>query len=141
MKIENYKYNESLGFLVHTLSTQVKQELDAKLRKKDITVYQFGVLMQIYKGETLTQKEIAKFINADEPSTARLMNRLEEKSCIKRTVDEKDKRKKVISLTQEGKALLNELLPYALEVNDNHTSKLSEEEEKTLYELLLKVIN
>lgn len=141
MKIENYNFDESLGFLVHTLSTQMKQTLEVKLKTKNLTIYQFGALMQVYKNGSLTQKEIADFINTDEPSTARLMKRLEDKNFIKRTADEKDKRKKVISLTSEGRELLNELLPFALEVGNSFTSKISEQENKILYELLLKVIN
>ncbi len=141
MKIENYNFNESLGFLVHTLSTQMKQALELKLKANDLTTYQFGTLMQLYKSGSLTQKEISEFINSDEPSTARLMNRLEEKGFIKRTADKKDKRKKVISLTPKGRELLNELLPCVMEVGKGFTSKISEQENKTLYALLLKVIN
>jgi MarR family transcriptional regulator, transcriptional regulator for hemolysin len=141
MKIENYNFDESLGFLVHTLSTKMKQALEVNLKTKDLTTYQFGALMQVYKSGALTQKEISEFIYTDEPSTARLMNRLEEKGFIKRTADEKDKRKKVISLTPKGRELLNEILPYALEVGNRFASKISEQENKTLYELLLKVIH
>ena len=139
MKIENFNLNESLGFHVHTLSTKMKQTLDAKLRKMDLTSYQFGAMLNVYKNGALTQKEIAKFINTDEPSTARLMNRLEEKNCIKRSADAKDKRKKLISLTDTGKDLLNKILPLAMEINASFTSKISEEEKKTLFELLMKM--
>jgi len=139
MKIEDYNFNKSLGFLVHSLSTKMKQELDARLRKRDLTVFQFGALMHIYKMQTLTQKEISKFINADEPSTTRLMNRLEEKNYIKKCADEKDKRKKVISLTSDGNMLLSELLPDAMEVGASYTAKLSKEEKDTLLELLVKI--
>ena len=141
MKIENYNFNESLGYLVHTLSTQMKQALEVKLKTKDLTTYQFGALMHIYRDRALTQKEISRLINTDEPSTARLMNRLEEKSFIKRASDEKDKRKKVISLTPQGIKLLNELAPLVIEVGNRFTSKISQQENKTLYKLLLKIIN
>ena len=141
MKAENYNLNDSLGYLINVLSLNMKQKLDAKLKDRKVTVHQFGILLLIFKKSSLTQKEIANQTNGDEPATARLMNRLEEKGCIQRVVDKVDKRKRLVSLTPEGEALLNELLPYAQEINANLTSVLDDKERKTLFSLLTKVVN
>ena len=118
----------------------MKRQLDAKLKDRKVTVHQFGILLLIFKKSDLTQKEIATQTNGDEPATARLMNRLEEKGCIKRIADKKDKRKRLVSLTQDGKILLDELLPYAHEINKNLTAVLAQEEREMLFTLLTKVV-
>ena len=140
MEAKNYNLNDSLGYLINVLSLNMKQKLDVKLKDRKVTVHQFGILLLIFKKSSLTQKEIANQTNGDEPATARLMNRLEEKGCIKRTVDKVDKRKRLVSLTAEGETLLNELLPYAQEINETLTSVLGNEEKKTLLTLLTKVV-
>ncbi len=140
MEAKNYNLNDSLGYIINVLSLNMKQKLDAKLKNRKVTVHQFGILLLIFKKSTLTQKEIANQTNGDEPATARLMNRLEEKGCIKRVVDKKDKRKRLVSLTAEGNTLLNELLPYAQEINESLTSVLDDAEKKTLFALLTKVV-
>ena len=141
MEAKNYNLNDSLGYLINALSLKMKQQLDAKLKKQNVTVHQFGILLLIFKTSDLTQKEIANQTNGDEPATARLMNRLEEKGYIKRVIGKMDKRKRLVSLTAEGEKLLNALLPYAQEINMNLTSVLNEDESKTLFILLNKVVS
>ena len=140
MEAKNYKLNDSLGYLINGLSLSMKQKLEAKLKNRKVTVHQFGILLLIFKKSDLTQKEIANQTNGDEPGTARLMNRLEEKGCILRVVDKEDKRKRLVSLTSAGESLLNELLPYAQEINADLTSVLDETEKETLFKLLTKVV-
>lgn len=140
MEAKNYNLNNSLGYLINNLSLSMKQQLDLKLKNKKVTVHQFGILLLISKKESLTQKEIANKTNGDEPATARLMNRLEEKGCIVRVVDSVDKRKRQVSLTNDGKRLLEELLPFAQEINSNLTSVLDQEEKETLLKLLNKMV-
>ena len=140
MEANNYNLNDSLGYLVNALSLKMKQKLDSKLKDRDLTVHQFGILLHIFKNGSLTQKEIAESTTGDEPAIARLMNRLEDKNCIKRAIDKDDKRKRVVSLTENGKELLNQILPYAKETNEHFTSSLTKEEQKSLLTLLTKVI-
>lgn len=139
MKIENYTLENSLGHLLNKLSLNIKQKLEEKLKDKNITVHQFGILLLISKRTTLTQKEIAMQTNGDEPATARLMNRLEEKGYIERISDPQDKRKKLVSLTTEGKRLSEILLPHANAINAQFSAVLSPEEKETLLTLLNKL--
>ncbi len=139
MKIENFNLNNSLGYLINFLSLTMKRSLDERLKDINVTVHQFGILLLISKRTNLTQKEIAAQTHGDEPSTARLMNRLQEKDFIKRVSDKKDKRKKLVSLTSKGEALLETLLPHAMNINTEFTSVLEEEERETLLRLLSKV--
>ena len=141
MEAKNFNLNNSLGYLVNTLSLKMKQRFNARLKKRDLTVYQFGILLHIFKKGSLTQKEIATHTNDDEPATARLMNRLEEKNCVQRVISKEDRRKRLVSLTKDGEMLLNQLIPYAQEINETFTSVLSVEEKKTLFTLLTKVID
>ena len=84
MNANDFKLHNSFGFLINALSLTTKYRLDAKLKEHSITVHQFGILLNIFKRGPLTQKEIAQQTNGDEPTTARLMKRLEEKGCRQR---------------------------------------------------------
>ncbi|WP_373003605.1 hypothetical protein [Sulfurimonas sp.] len=53
--------------------------------------------MQVFKSGVPTQKERADFINTNEPSTARLISRLEEKSFIKKQLMKKIRERKLSS--------------------------------------------
>ena len=140
MNIDDFDLNQSFGFLINALSLNIKHQLDLRLKAHHLTVHQFGILLNIYKRGPLTQKEIAQQTSGDEPTTARLMKRLEEKGCIERVVDANDKRKRLVSLSQEGIALLQEILPHAQTVNKKVTEDLSEKEKETLLMLLNKTL-
>ena len=140
MNINNFNLNQSFGFLINALSLNTKHQLDLRLKVHQLTVHQFGILLNIYKRGPLTQKEIAQQTNGDEPTTARLMKRLEDKGCIKRIVDENDKRKRMVSLSPAGISLLEKILPHAQEVNKEMLSSLSDDEETLLLSLLNKVL-
>ena len=140
MNIDDFNLNQSFGFLINALSLNIKHQLDLRLKAHHLTVHQFGILLNIYKRGPLTQKEIAQQTSGDEPTTARLMKRLEEKGCIERVVDADDKRKRLVSLSQEGVALLQEILPHAQAVNKKVTEVLSEKEKETLLMLLNKTL-
>ena len=141
MNANNFKLHDSFGFLINALSLTTKHRLDSKLKDHGITVHQFGILLNIFKRGPLTQKEIALQTNGDEPTTARLMKRLEEKGCIERVVDKEDKRKRMVSLSKEGVALLETILPHAQEVNKEMTDTLTVDEKEVLFILLNKVLS
>ena len=141
MNANNFKLLNSFGFLINALSLNTKSRLDTKLKERNITVHQFGILLNIFKRGPLTQKEIAQQTSGDEPTTARLMKRLEEKGCIERVVDKDDKRKRMVSLSKEGVALLETILPQAQEVNREMTEVLTADEKEALFALLNKVLS
>ena len=140
MNINNFNLDQSFGFLINALSLNTKHQLDLRLKVHQLTVHQFGILLNIYKRGPLTQKEIAQQTNGDEPTTARLMKRLEDKGCIKRIIDEDDKRKRMVSLSPAGISLLEKILPHAQEVNKEMLSSLSDDEKNILLTLLNKVL-
>ena len=140
MNIDNFNLNQSFGFLINALSLNIKHQMDIRLKPYDLTVHQFGILLNIYKKGPLTQKEIAQQTSGDEPTTTRLMKRLEIKGYIKRLTDQGDKRKKLVSLSQAGIALLQKILPNAQAVNQQITNDLSEDEKRILLTLLNRVL-
>lgn len=64
---------------------------------------QFPVLISIYKCGFCSQQEIADVICRDKSSVQRTILTLEKKGLVTITPSEKDKRKNVVSTTEEGK--------------------------------------
>lgn len=139
MITNEYNLNDSYGYFFNLISTALKTKLDEQLKQFDITTHQFGILLTVLKKENLTQRDIVKYTNGDEPSTTRVIARLEAKGFLVRITDAQDKRKRLVSLTQEGKTLLEKMLPYAKEENEKLVSLLTDEEKKTFLNLLRKV--
>ena len=139
MNTDEYNLNDSYGYFFNLISTSLKTKLEEQLKQFDITTHQFGILITVLKKENLTQRDIVNYTNGDEPSTTRVIARLEAKGFLARVKDKDDKRKRLVSLTNEGKKLLEKMLPYAKEENKKLANSLTSEEQTTFLNLLRKV--
>jgi len=139
--MENEKFNiqESFGFHFNLIFLHIKRLMEIKLKPYDLTHLQFSILMNLYKNNTSTQKEILQYTNGDEASITRLIDRLESKGYLKRIKCTDDKRKKKLTLTPRGISLIEEATGCAMEVNKELIKDLSEDEAKKLLGLLQKV--
>ncbi len=139
MKIKDFDILNSYGFLFNYIATDIKQRLEVELRKHDVTILQFAILLNVYKQGPFLQKEIARYTNGDEPGTARLVERLEKKGYLTRVPDVTDKRKKLVHATQQAEELLERIIPYAIANNEETVAPLDDEEKRILLALLKKL--
>lgn len=135
----NFNIQESLGYHFNILFIKIKKAMETKLRPYNLTHLQFGILINIYKNNVTTQKELLKYTYGDEASITRLIDRLEAKKYLQRVQSSEDKRKKKIELTQSGVELTENLIICATEVNKELVNELNTSEAKELLELVKKV--
>ncbi|QOP41400.1 MarR family winged helix-turn-helix transcriptional regulator [Sulfurimonas marina] len=139
--MENKEFNlpESYGYHFNIIFVNIKRMMEIKLKPYNLTHLQFSILINIYKNNVTTQKEMLKYINGDEASITRLIDRLESKGYLNRVQSTEDKRKKSLVLTKSGITLSKEIIGCAREVNKELTKDLNEDEAKVLLKLLQKV--
>ena len=82
-----------------------------KVQKKfnDLTIDQALLIQFLNKNPSLSQNEIAKLIFKDNASVTRMIELMVKKKYLKRSVDENDRRKYKIELTDSTQKKLNEL--------------------------------
>lgn len=139
MKKQNFELQKSLGYHFNIIFINIKKSMEIKLKEYNLTHLQFSILINLYKNNVTTQKELLKYTYGDETSITRLVDRLESKGYIKRVQSPEDKRKKMLILTEEGVILTEKLIINAKKVNSEITNNLSKEESRLLLELLQKV--
>jgi len=139
MKQVKFNLEESYGYHFNTIFTNIKRMMENRLKTYDVTHLQFSILVNLYKNNVKTQKEMLQYVNGDEANITRLINRLESKGFLKRVQSTEDKRKKHIVLTQSGIDLAQKTIACAQEVNNELIKVLDEKESKQLLKLLQKV--
>jgi len=85
--------------LARTLHRSFKQE------GLDISQEQWTILAELWKGDGLTQQELALRTYRDKPAVTRLIDNLEKKDLLRRKVEESDRRINRIFLTKKGREL------------------------------------
>ncbi len=121
--------------------------LYGKLKKKSdkidipISPGQLRFLAGVKSEAPITQKKLQEQFCIKASSLSTGMAKLEEEGFLIRKRDEKDKRNMIIDITQKGIKLVEDNYDTQKKLSKEFFDVLSEEEQKTLQELILKLIN
>jgi DNA-binding MarR family transcriptional regulator len=70
-----------------------------------VTTTQFGILYCLSQMSDLDQAGLASLVGLDRSTTGLVLDLLERRGCVVRVMHEQDRRRRVLSLTQEGRML------------------------------------
>lgn len=131
----------SLGYKFYRLAHLFARTLDERLAKHGVSVGQFRVLLVLWEQEDLTQVEIARYLNIEQPTVAITLKRMERDGIIKTMPDPLDGRRTRIALTERGQMLKGPLTAEAQYINDVAVKGLLADEVTQLHNLLDHVTN
>lgn len=123
-----------------TRSTQNVQRREQRtIKEGGLTVSQFAVLEILYhKGDLRVCEIIEKALSTGGNMTVVIDNLVRE-DLVKRSIDPKDRRVNLISITDKGRKLVSDIFPNHLENINEIFSVLTEDEKKNLISLLKKL--
>ncbi|MBQ2635120.1 MAG: winged helix-turn-helix transcriptional regulator [Methanobrevibacter sp.] len=106
----------------------------------DISENEFTFLVRIRLKDKTTQKELVEIFKVSEGYTAKILRKFEDKGYITRIEDPENRRQKIVELTQKGLKKTDELISLIDGWESKVTSKLSDNEIKTMKKLLFKLL-
>ncbi|HLM03823.1 MAG TPA: MarR family transcriptional regulator [Blastococcus sp.] len=101
-----------------------------------LTPSQYGMLSALAWNEPIDQGTAGDLASLDKSSTADIIARLTRRGLVASTPDERDRRRKLLVLTPEARAVLDEVTPAVAVVQQDLTAPLKEQEARRLVELL-----
>lgn len=114
--------------------------LENNIKREDINTAQFIILVVLRKHDKITQRELGDHLSYSKGLITRFLKELEENGYVHRETDEKNKRKKIISITQKGIDLAEEIEKYNEIWEKEVFEFLSEDEFKTLTSNLYRAV-
>lgn len=100
---EKPKTKFELGRSISTLYRTGRWHMETHLADKlDLSSGQHTFLFYLYNNDGASQDEISRALSIDKASTARAIQKLEEKEYVTRVTSEKDKRVNHVFLTKKG---------------------------------------
>lgn len=131
-----------IGFYFKKIFQIMEKNMNKKLEKIDLTNSQASILIYLYKNkEIVNQRDIERKFELTNPTVNGILNRLENKGFIKRTISMKDARNKEIHLTEKSISLINEMRNEAKQLEKEMIAGISKEELNIFKEVLKKVFN
>ena len=133
--------NRLLGPLLGHCAHLARERMDARLARYGVTPAQIHVLHYLYHcGNQAPQCEVTAHLKVS-PSTANgILDCMEEKDLLRRSVSESDARKRLITLTEKGKSQQETLRRKFDETEQLMVKGLSREETAQLHTLLRRVM-
>ena len=104
-----------------------------------LTPVQFAVLQMLQAQPGLDQKKLADSVSFDTSTIGAVIDRLEAKQWLTRSLSPQDRRVRLLHLTPAGTAQLEQALPAVLRAQDLILQPLEEEERALFRRLLLKL--
>ncbi|HSF92515.1 MAG TPA: MarR family transcriptional regulator [Paracoccaceae bacterium] len=104
----------------------------------DITPVQFAALSTIAEHPSIDQATLAGLIAYDRATLGGVVDRLEAKGLIARTVRKTDRRSRVLTLTDAGRVLLDSIKPIVWDLQSQILSGLDDGERDEMLRLLRK---
>jgi DNA-binding MarR family transcriptional regulator len=127
-----------LGFLLGSTHRRISTAFARALKPYDITPEQWSVLLMIvdHAHGGINQKEVAAAAAKDQPTTARIVELLQKKGFITKSMNTSDRRAFLLYATEEGKALIENTLALEQQVIDTAVTGLEPEQIEQLRGML-----
>lgn len=133
MKEDNY-----ILIKMHRIISQIDRQTAHIASKYDLTLSQFGVLEALHHSGDLTVGEVKEKILSSDGTIPVVVKNLEKQGLLFRKQDPSDKRKSILSLTEQGRALIEKAYPENAEMIREQMSSWTQDEKKQLSVLLRK---
>ncbi|GAL04177.1 MarR family winged helix-turn-helix transcriptional regulator [Photobacterium aphoticum] len=138
---QEFDRQASFGWLINVVANNASKTFDAALKKHGLTVALWPTMMCLWEEEGITQTEIAQKSKVENSTTTRTLDKLEKLGLVERQDDPNSRRSFRIYLTEQGRALKDELLPIPVQVNQQVLSELNDKEQAQLIQLLQKMVD
>lgn len=133
--------NDRLAHLVRDASRGFMRALQLRLSEHGISFGHWVFLRILWTFDGLSQRELSIQAGLTESTTHTALNRMEELGYIERRHKPGNRRKLHVFLTHRGRALENELVPLAEEVNRIAVAGLSTEQVEAVRDAMFTIIS
>jgi len=129
--------SRNFGFLLTDVARLMRTIYDRRVKSLGLTRSQWWVLNHLFRGDGVTQTELADTLEIEKPTLGRLLDRLEAKGWVRREADARDGRVWRVHLTDEVEPAMRTLRTVAAELRRDALAGLSAAERERFVDTLL----
>ena len=135
------EYPKALGPMLGCCAHMARERMDARMSRFGMTPAQTHVLLHLHQsGGQLPQRELLDSLKVKPSTVNGILDRMEEKGLVERTVSGTDARQRLVALTLAGRKREDQVKQAFLEAEALIVRGLTKEETDTLRSLLERVI-
>lgn len=131
---------QSAGYLANHMARLFAAALSERLRPLGLAPAQFVLLLELWAGDGLTQKELVERLGVEQATVVNTLKRMERDGLIDRRPHPEDGRSQLIFITEKARALEQAATKHAEEINAVALSCLSPGKQEEFLEAMRRVI-
>ncbi|RLV58392.1 MarR family transcriptional regulator [Parashewanella curva] len=130
---------QSLGYLISHFNVELQKQMDMKLKRYQLDLKYWPVLFALWEKEGVTQTELSHRCDVANYTMTRFLDVLQEQGYIYRHQEQDNRRAFQVYLTDDAKALKQDVCTELERMYDEILSGLSSVEREAFYQILRKV--
>ncbi|MES0883935.1 MarR family winged helix-turn-helix transcriptional regulator [Roseibium sp. SCP14] len=134
----SYNLDEQVGYILR-LASQRHAAIFQEHAVLGLTPTQFSALIRLNEVRQCSQNQLGRLTSMDVATIKGVVDRLRAKELIELNPDPNDKRRALISLTEKGESLIEELYDMGHVITRETLGPLTTSEQKTFLRLLKKL--
>jgi DNA-binding MarR family transcriptional regulator len=131
---------DSLGYQLGLLNRLYDRCLQEALKEFGVAPGQFAPLVMLFEEDGLTQAELCRRINVEQPTMANTLERMERDGLVRRKADSEDRRRAHVFLTARAKEMQVQVMEAARAVSNRTVSRLSAGEQDDMFRLVGRMV-
>lgn len=131
---------DSLGYQIGLLNRLYDRCLQEALKEYGVAPGQFAPLVMLFEEDGLTQAELCRRINVEQPTMANTLERMERDGLVKRKADTDDRRRAHVFLTARAKDIQAQVMEAARAVSNQTVARLSAGEQDEMFRLVARMV-
>ncbi|WP_202526236.1 MarR family winged helix-turn-helix transcriptional regulator [Sneathiella litorea] len=137
--IDDYHVEAQIGHLLRRAHQRASAIFQSYMGHEQITPTQFATLTKLRDEGELSQNHLGRLTAMDPATIQGVTRRLIDRGLVQIRPDLTDRRRMLLSLTEAGLSLTEDLIPYGFNITDDTLAPLSQEEQEQFLELLRKI--
>ncbi|MGH8150077.1 MAG: MarR family winged helix-turn-helix transcriptional regulator [Steroidobacteraceae bacterium] len=129
----------TFGFLLKDVSRLYTRRFEERAHELALTLTQCKALIFLERNEGCSQKRLAELLEIDPMSLVRILDRMEADGWVQRRSDPEDRRARCLTVTEQGKPVVDRIWSLAAETRAEAFEGLSTAERTLLVDLLERV--
>ena len=136
---QEYIFSDQIGHLLRRAYQRHAAIFQQTVPDSQLTAAQFVVLCAVRDGEPSLVSAVVQATAIDEASVRGIVERLKWRELLAVASDPGDGRKMTLSLTPEGRAMIEKTIPFAQQISEHTFGNLDSSQRATIMDLLRKM--
>ncbi|MFE3835953.1 MarR family winged helix-turn-helix transcriptional regulator [Pseudogemmobacter sonorensis] len=123
---------DRLSQLLHDTSRALRRRFDERAAPHGLSSTQFRLLVLVYTGGPMTQRQLAEHLYVEPISVSRLIDRMAAAGWVERITHPEDRRARLIRHTERADAVAGEIMAIAHRICAEALAPLTEDQRRML---------